>query len=311
MHSVDAIVPLYNESLQSILITLNSLNAQTYRIGQIILVDDASTRPPDYGAAVRDSLIPVQILRLQSNLGISAARNHGARRSHADFFLFVDCEIELCPSWTTKVVNFLANHPEVGLACGSSSSREDTLCARWRKRFFGNKETLIDQTRELSWSPAQAVLVGSRCLWQVGGWNEGLKRAAEDGDFCHRLRQRGFKIYEVEGAHAIRHEHYTVHSLAAKSIRGLGWSLDPEFPGDDFVRPLRFSPALGDFLKLSMFRMARNVLRLRWTLLPVDIGVICCGVCLTIQGAWRTAFATGVKPIVGTLKKVHARDVRH
>jgi GT2 family glycosyltransferase len=296
MHSVDAIVPVYNEPLHSILITLNSLNAQTYRIGQIFLVDDASTCPPDYDAAVRDSRIPVQILRLQSNVGISAARNHGGRSSNADFFLFVDCEIELCPSWTTTVVNFVANHPEVGLACGSSSSKEDTLCARWRKRFFGNKETWIDQTHEISWSPAQAVLVGSRCLWQVGGWNERLKRAAEDGDFCHRLRQRGFKIYQVEGARGIRHEHYTVNSLAAKSIRGLGWSLDPGFPGDAFVRPLRFLPALGDFVKLSMFRMARNVLRLRWTLLPVDIGVICCGVCLIIQGAWRRAFSAGVKP---------------
>jgi hypothetical protein len=33
-------------------------------LGQTFLVDDASTRPPDYDAAVRDSRIPVQILRL-------------------------------------------------------------------------------------------------------------------------------------------------------------------------------------------------------------------------------------------------------
>jgi glycosyltransferase involved in cell wall biosynthesis len=305
LHSVDAVVPLYNESLQSILITLNSLNAQTYRIDQIIFVDDASTCPPDYDAAARASRIPVRILRFQSNVGISAARNHGARNSNADFLLFVDSEIELFPLWTTKVVNFLANHQEVGLACGSIASREATLCARWRKQFFGNKETWIDQTHEISWTPAQAVLVQSRYLWQVGGWDERLKRAAEDGDFCQRLRQAGLKIYQVEGALGVRHEHFTVHVLAAKSIRGLGWSLDPEFPGDAFVRPLRFLPALSDFLKLSVFRMARNVLRFRWALLPVDLGVICCGVCLTIHGAWRRAFFTSLKPNRRHFEKVN------
>ena len=138
--------------MQSILITLNSLNAQTYRIDQIIFVDDASTCPPDYDAAARASRIPVRILRFQSNVGISAARNHGARNSNADFLLFVDSEIELFPLWTTKVVNFLANNQEVGLACGSIASREATLCARWRKQFFGNKETWIDQTHEISWT---------------------------------------------------------------------------------------------------------------------------------------------------------------
>ena len=300
MDSIDAIVPLYNESLQSILITLDSLNAQTYRIGQIILVDDASTCPPNYDAAVRASSIPVRILRLQSNVGISAARNQGAHHSQADYFLFVDCEIELFPLWVETTVNFLATRSEVGLACGSVSSKETTLCARWRKQFFGNKETWMDWTHEISWTPAQAVLVPSRCLWQVGGWNELLKRAAEDGDLCQRLRRAGLKIYQVKGALGVRHEHYTIRGLAAKSIRGIGWSLDPAFPGDAYVRPLRFLPALADFLKLSLVRIAHNVLKLRWALLPIDISVACCGVCLTVQSAWRRTFAKRGKPIVGT-----------
>jgi GT2 family glycosyltransferase len=297
MYSVDAIVPLYNESLSSILITLNSLNAQTYGIGKIILIDDASTRPPDYDTAVHVSRIPVRVLRFQSNLGISAARNHGARNSDADFLLFVNCEIELSPAWVKRVVLFIANHPEVGMACGSISSSENTLRTRWRKRFFGNKETWIDKTHEITWTPPEAVLVRSSCMWHIGGWNEKLKRAAEDGDFCRRLRQSGLKIYQVEGALSIHREHYTMQVLAAKSIRNLGWSVDPQFPGDDFLRPIRFLPTLADFLKLSILRIGRNVLRLHWSLLFVDLGVTCWGICLTFQSAWRKAFFTGLKPI--------------
>jgi GT2 family glycosyltransferase len=309
MHSIDAIVPLYNESLQSILITLNSLNAQTCGIGQVIFVDDASTRPPDYDAAARASRIPARILRFQSNVGISAARNQGAHNSRADFLLFVNCEVELCPQWTERVVNFLAGRPDVGLACGQISRKERTLCARWRTQFFGNKQTWTDATQEIDWALGYAVLIPRTYLWRVGGWNEQLMRAAEDGDMSRRLREAGLRIYQVKGAHSTCHERNTIRVLASKSIRNAGWSLDAGFSGDAFLRPLRFLPALSSFLKLSMDRMARNILRLRWTLLPIDIAVICCGLFLTTQAAWRKAFATRIKPIiVGTLKKVQSRN---
>jgi glycosyltransferase involved in cell wall biosynthesis len=283
--SVDAIVPLYNEPLESILVTVGGLNSQTHGIRRIILVDDGSTVPVDYSVVVAASRTPVEVLRLENNSGISVAKNRGARNSDANYFLFVNSGIELLPEWTKRTVDFLANRPDVGLTCGRISSKENTLRSLWNKEYLGNRQTEIDQTHEITWAVGHAVVIPSRCLWQICGWNEQLKRADEDGDLSHRLRELGLKIYQVEGALGVNHEHHTVRSLAAKSIRNAAWSLDPQFDGDGFLRALCFWPALADFTKLCLKRMARNLIKRRWHLLAIDVAVAGCGVSLILRSA--------------------------
>ena len=193
MNVVDCIVPLYNEPVESVLLTVEGLNSQTYKIRRIILVDDGSAHPPDYDAIVSASRIPVQVLRLTVNSGISAARNHAARNSDAAFFLFINCGIELLPEWTERTVRFLENCPEVGLTCGRISSTENSLRSLWHKQHLDSRQVWIDQTHEITWAVGHAVVMPAKCLWRVGGWNEQLKRADEDGTLSHDLRNVGLE----------------------------------------------------------------------------------------------------------------------
>src|SRR5260221_8752971 len=172
VQSVDAVIPVYNEKLNLILVTVNSLNSQTYKINRIFLVDDGSSCPTDFAYIVATSRIPVRLLRLSCNSGISAARNYGMHQSDADLLLFVNTGIELCPEWTEKTASFLAAHADAGLASGQVSTIQTGLCATWRKWFLENRETLTDQTREIPWALGHAVIIAARNLWQLGGWNE-------------------------------------------------------------------------------------------------------------------------------------------
>jgi glycosyltransferase involved in cell wall biosynthesis len=61
MPTVEAITRVYNETVDSILVTVASLNSQGHPIECILLVDDGSTDPPDFGAVAKASRIPVSV----------------------------------------------------------------------------------------------------------------------------------------------------------------------------------------------------------------------------------------------------------
>jgi GT2 family glycosyltransferase len=191
------------------------------------------------------------------------------------------------PDWVEKTVNFLTDHPEVGLASGQVSSIQAGLTAHWRKWFLDNRDTWIDQTHEINWAWGHALIIATRRLWQAGGWNEALRRAFEDVDLSRRLRGLGLKTYQVQGALGVCHEQYAIRDLAAKTLRNWGWSLDPSYPGDASLRPLKFFATLKHFLVMSFGRTAENLRAQRLMLVPIDLAVACCGVGLIFQCSIR------------------------
>jgi glycosyltransferase involved in cell wall biosynthesis len=92
MHDrVAVIVPVFNASA-TVLATLESVSAQSYRNLEIIVVDDGST--DDSAAIVAEYAYrdPRVVLIRQCNLGVASARNTGAASTTADFLSFVDAD---------------------------------------------------------------------------------------------------------------------------------------------------------------------------------------------------------------------------
>lgn len=287
MQTVDAIVPLYNETVEAIEVTVKSLCTQSHPIQCIWLVDDGSTKPLDFSFITRVTQPPVQILRLQHNQGISSARNQAAQRSTADLLLFVNTHIELLPRWLEKAVNFICSTDDAGVVVGRITLSQKGPYAAWRSLFLESNETSTDQSQEITFVVGHVVLVTANHLLMVGGWNEEMKRAYEDVDLSQRLRGLGLKTYQVEGAVAICHDRYTVRDLTVKSIRNWGWSVDPTYPGDGYLSPLKFPATVKHFLIMSFSRVAENLRRSRFTLIPVDLAVIACGIYLIVGGSLR------------------------
>jgi glycosyltransferase involved in cell wall biosynthesis len=95
---VSVVIPAFN-CAEWIERALRSLHCQTQPADEIIVVDDAST--DDLRELVP---APVRYVRLESNRGISAARNTGARMATGDYLAFLDADDELVPDALEKML---------------------------------------------------------------------------------------------------------------------------------------------------------------------------------------------------------------
>ena len=88
---VSIIVPVYNGA-EYIEKCLNSLMHQTYKLLEVIIIDDGSTD----NTAIICKKICVKDARFryyyQSNAGVSSARNNGIKISQGEYIVFVDAD---------------------------------------------------------------------------------------------------------------------------------------------------------------------------------------------------------------------------
>ena len=102
------IVPVYNRR-DEVADLLRSLEAQTDKGFEIILVEDGSTQP-----ALPDGKGP-EGMRLKyfqkSNEGRSIARNYGIAGADGDYFIFVDSDCILPPEYIASLRRSLTENP--------------------------------------------------------------------------------------------------------------------------------------------------------------------------------------------------------
>jgi glycosyltransferase involved in cell wall biosynthesis len=107
---VSVIIPVYNcerflaEAIESVL-------AQTYRPLEIIVVDDGST---DQSANIARSYKEIQYI-YQPNQGAAVARNTGLAAAQGELIAFLDADDVWLPNKLKVQVEYLTEHPDVGL----------------------------------------------------------------------------------------------------------------------------------------------------------------------------------------------------
>ena len=115
---VSVVIPTWNHK-EELVACLESLNVQTYRPFEAIVVDDGSTD----GTAERMSHVrvsyPLRYIQFVENKGASAARNLGAKRSEGEYLLFVDADAELRPHAIERMANVLREQEDVDFVYSS------------------------------------------------------------------------------------------------------------------------------------------------------------------------------------------------
>lgn len=116
---VSVVIPTYNKGLY-IEKTVQSVLNQTYKNLEIILVDNFSD--PNT-ISVLDRVInlspKIRILKLQSNLGPSSARNIGINNANGKYIFFLDGDDIMLREKVHKQVKFMNENPEVALSLTS------------------------------------------------------------------------------------------------------------------------------------------------------------------------------------------------
>ena len=192
------IIPAYNEGA-SVADTIRSLQAQSARPAEVIVVDDCST---DDTAAVARAL-GVTVIRPPANTGSKAgAQNYALRFVRTEFTMAIDADTSLAPDAIERLMAAL-DAPDVAASCGFVVPRHvRTVWERGRYIEYLFAFTFYKQVQEYYGKP----LIASGCfsayrtdaLRAAGGWP--TRTLAEDMDLTWSFYEAGHRVRFVPEA---------------------------------------------------------------------------------------------------------------
>jgi glycosyltransferase involved in cell wall biosynthesis len=124
---VSGAIPLYNAE-RYVFSALASFAAQTYPVGEIVIVDDGSTdgsrdQVERFGAA--HPHIALRIIR-QSNQGVGEARTVAVEQCRSTHVITLDADDVLHPQAVERLLDHALRHPEYALIYGDYSLIDET-----------------------------------------------------------------------------------------------------------------------------------------------------------------------------------------
>jgi glycosyltransferase involved in cell wall biosynthesis len=192
---VSVIIPLGNAE-RTIARTLRSIQGQTVRDIEIIVIDDGSRdRGPEI---VRDAMRSDDriILHSQANAGVAAARNRGLELARADYIAPVDADdLWAPPKLEWQLRTFAGAGAGVGLVYCFFDAIDGDDRVLWpgpRKQVEG--PALQALLREDFIGNGSNAMMRRSLLEQVGGYDPGLRKAGGQGGEDWQI---GLKLAEI------------------------------------------------------------------------------------------------------------------
>ncbi len=201
---VSVVVPTFNRA-RLLGNALDSLETQTWRDGEIVVVDDGSTDDTLALLASRPPPPPgwTRVVLSQPNAGVAAARNTGTRRCTGEFIVYLDSDDILYPSALERYVGTLRETG--GDYCYASIDQTDET-----GRPLSNARHFHPDPHAPDWELKCFWLVHGGCYRRAvvnaaGPWNENL-RSGEDEEYLLRIRSMALRpahLPTVQGQYRI------------------------------------------------------------------------------------------------------------
>ncbi|MBS1854096.1 MAG: glycosyltransferase family 2 protein [Acidobacteria bacterium] len=201
---ITAIVPVFNgrDCLSRL---LDSLDAQTLRAGELLVVDNGSTD----GAADLARRRGARVIPMGRNAGFAPAVNRGISEARGEFLAILNSDVELAPDYFARLA--AASAP---FATGRILSPQGALDATfdlttraattWRAGAGMADAPPFDQARDIVSPPFTAVLLRAEVFARAGLLEESFESYLEDAEFgmrCARLGIRGRYVPEARAVH--------------------------------------------------------------------------------------------------------------
>jgi cellulose synthase/poly-beta-1,6-N-acetylglucosamine synthase-like glycosyltransferase len=216
---VTVLIPAYNEA-ESISATIRSLQAQTYHIFEIIVIDDCST--DDTGDIAR--ALGATVLRPPQNTGSKAgAQTYALPYIQTKFCIAIDADTEVEPDGVGLLMQPFADE-SVAATCGFVLPRfVGSIWERGRYVEYLFAFTFFKAVQDTFERP----LIASGCfsayraerVREAGGWSN--RTMAEDMDLTWSLYRAGHKVRFVSDAVCYPIEPHDFHFLSKQLRR---WS---------------------------------------------------------------------------------------
>lgn len=153
---VSLIIPVYNvqDYLEK---CLDSVEQQTYKEAEIIIVNDGST---DNSPAIIDKYV-AKNANFKSytikNSGLGGARNIGMTKATGDYVIFLDSDDYIAPDCLEKFVVAAQNNDSDIVVCNFCSVKEDGTVIQYLRNNLSNETTSLYDSPE--------ILLNLPCAW--------------------------------------------------------------------------------------------------------------------------------------------------
>ncbi len=195
--------------------------ASTYQNKKIIVADNAST--DDSISFLQEHFPTVEIIVNKINEGFAKGYNTALKQVTADYFVLLNSDVEVTPSWIEPIVELMENDKLIG-ACQPKLLDEKNknhfeyagACGGWIDTFgypFARGRVLeameedkgqYDIAVPCFWASGAAMFVRANLFNELGGLDEYFFAHQEEIDLCWRMQKAGYKVY-VEPASVVYH----------------------------------------------------------------------------------------------------------
>ena len=185
MERVSFYIPAYNAQ-KTIKYAIDSLLAQTYKIDEIILIDDNSS---DNTLDIVKKYNFIKIIKNQYNLGLGYNRNLAIKNCQNEIVGSIDADVELHKSWLEILIKEI-NKKNI-IMCGGKmiEKKIDNQINLWRAKYYSQnwgKKLIIDPPYLYGCN----TLLKKSAWKKIDGYDEKLKTNGEDIEFIKNLRSK-------------------------------------------------------------------------------------------------------------------------
>lgn len=182
--AVSVYVPCYNGA-QYLPATIAAIQAQSYPIQRLVVVDDGST---DSSAAVAQEL-GAEVIQHSSNRGLAAARNTALAQIESEFVAALDADTAPHPFWLERLMQIAQG--KIGIALGGRliERHSASIPNRWRSRIMRQHGGTQPTTDGLLFGCNSVGRTAE--LRRCGGYSEQFRVSFEDVDFTRRFIAAG------------------------------------------------------------------------------------------------------------------------
>ncbi|HXB71934.1 MAG TPA: glycosyltransferase [Candidatus Acidoferrales bacterium] len=188
MPIVSVVIPCYNQG-EYLREAIASVEQQTFRDFEILVVDDGSTLPESVQTIDSLRCSPVDVIRT-ANKGLAAARNTGISRSRGKYILPLDADDKIGREYLEKAVAVLDAEPGIGIVY-CEAEFFGAVRGRWELPPYAFPDILV--------SPRIfACAFFRRSAWETaGGYSSEMEAGWEDYDFWLSLIERGAGVHRI------------------------------------------------------------------------------------------------------------------
>ncbi len=179
---------------------------------QIVVADNASTD----GSVewLREKFPDVTIIEFEENYGFTGGYNRALLSVHADYFMLLNSDVEVCEGWIENLFSFMEENPEVGISMPKINSEARKNYFEYagaaggfidlfgfpfcRGRILSNiemDEGQYDQPQEVFWASGAAFMIRASLFHTLGGFDDLFFAHMEEIDLCWRAKLAGWQVW--------------------------------------------------------------------------------------------------------------------